>query len=84
MSIESVISYSMWQTQNGHMYALSLSPQMKAQIKPVGYRRLTKKPCSACGELGLKKHKLHVWYELYKGRNGDWLCDPCAKSQNII
>jgi hypothetical protein len=67
----------MWQTNNGHTYCLSLHPDMrKMEVLPIGLRNLTAKPCSDCGNAGCDT--------LFKGRDADWLCRCCAKSQNII
>lgn len=75
----------MWQTSDGRIYCLNLNSEMKATtLQPIGYRRLTRKPCSDCGNTGAYKHAYGVSYALFKGRKDDWLCTHCAKLQKII
>ena len=57
---------------------------MKVDLRPRGYRRVTRKPCSDCGNVGAYKTAYGIYYALFKGRGDDWLCAHCAKSQKII
>jgi hypothetical protein len=81
---------SMWQTTDGHVYYLSsnvdmiTAPRKIETEQPIGYRRLTDKPCSDCGIPGKCANARGITYALFKGRKDDWLCSNCAKSQNII
>lgn len=75
----------MLQTNDGRIVPLN-SNSMRKNLSscPAGYRRVTKKPCSECGNTGAYKHAHGISYALFKGRKEDWLCVHCAKSQNII
>ena len=75
----------MLQTIDGDSYYLDIdAPAVQSAIQPLGYRKLTTKPCSECDHVGRYKNAYGVSYVLFKGRGNDWLCTACAKSQRII